>query len=236
MPVCQSCGVEIDEGVERCPLCQIPLGRKTEGGGEAPSPVGSRRAYGEASKPLTRRRLWEIVSLFAGASAAVVLAADFAYSMTVTWARYPLVSIIFLWATGSLLLLLRRHRALLFVAETAALAIFLQALDLLVAGKPWFLTFALPLTVLGCALFGGVAVVAQALRPRVFAILAVVLACASLFVVGLEITIGLYLYGAFRMSWSIVVFGCVAPLVGLLLYIQYRLKATTDGMKKIFHL
>ena len=38
------------------------------------------------------------------------------------------------------------------------------------------------------------------------------------------------------MSWSIVVFGCVAPLVGLLLYIQYRLKATTDGMKKIFHL
>jgi hypothetical protein len=166
----------------------------------------------------------------------VVLAADFAYSMTVTWARYPLVSIIFLWVAGSLLLLLHRHGLLLLLAETVALAVFLQALDLLIPREPWFLTLALPITVLFGALIGGVSAVVRALRHRVFAILAVVLVSAGLFVVGLEITINLYLSGAFRLSWSLVVFGCVAPLVGLLLYVQYRLKATSDDMRKIFHL
>jgi hypothetical protein len=39
-----------------------------------------------------------------------------------------------------------------------------------------------------------------------------------------------------RLSWSLVVFGCVMPLVGLLLYVQYRLKATRDDIRKIFHM
>jgi len=236
MPICQNCGVEIDEGLERCPLCRVPLGREAEQGEEAPPPPGDVLSPVEVSKPLTLLRLWEIVSLLAGTSAVVVFVADFSYSMTVTWARYPLVSIIFLWAAGSLLLLLHQHGLLLLVAETVLLAIFLQAIDLLLPTDPWFLTLALPLTVLAGALIGGVSALARALRPRVFAILAVVLVCAGLFLVGLEITISLYLSGAFRLSWSLVVFGCVAPLVGLLLYVQYRLKVTSDDLGKIFHL
>ena len=39
-----------------------------------------------------------------------------------------------------------------------------------------------------------------------------------------------------RLSWPLLVFGCAVPLVGLLLYIQYRLKVTSDDVGKIFHL
>jgi hypothetical protein len=236
MPICQNCGVEIDEGLERCPLCRAPLGLEAEQVEEGPPPPGSGRPYDEASNPLNRLRLWEILSLFAGTSAAVVLIADFAYSMTVTWARYPLVSIIFLWAAGSLLFLLRRHRLLLLVAETVAMAAFLQTLDLLEPRGPWFLTLALPLTVLAGTLVGGVSAVMRALRQRVFAILAVALLSAGLFVVGLETVISLNFSGSFRLSWSLVVLGCAVPLVGLLFYVQYRLKATSDDIRKLFHL
>jgi hypothetical protein len=55
-------------------------------------------------------------------------------------------------------------------------------------------------------------------------------------VLGLEAMTNIHYTGAFRLSWSLVVFGCVTPLVGLLLYIQYRLKATVKEMRKIFHL
>jgi len=230
------CGVEIDEGLERCPLCLAPLGGEAEQGEEAPPSPGHLVSPVEVSKPFTLFRLWEIASLLAGTSAVVVFVADFAYGMTVTWARYPLVAIIFLWAASSLLLLLHRHRLLLLVAETVLAAIFLQTLDMLLPHKPWFLTLALPLTVLTGTFIGGVSALARALRPRVFTILAVVLVCAGLFLLGLETVISLHFSGAFRLSWSLVVFGCVAPLVGLLLYIQYRLKITSDDLGKIFHL
>mgnify|MGYP001152957672 CR=1 FL=1 len=76
----------------------------------------------------------------------------------------------------------------------------------------------------------------RALRPRVFAILAVVLVCAGLFLLGLETVVSLYLSGAFRLSWSLLILGCITPLVGLALYFQYRLKITSDDLGKIFHL
>jgi hypothetical protein len=234
MIVCRNCGVQIDEAAASCPLCRAPL-QEGEPEGETTPPASGATPAGR-SAPLTRRRLWEIWSLFAGTGAAVVLVADFAYSMTVTWARYPLVSIAFLWATASLLLFLRRRRLLLLAAGTAALALFLLALDLLTPGRPWALTLALPLTVLAGALAALVSAVAQAWRARFFAMLAAVLAGAGLFVPGLEAVVNLYSSGEFRLSWSLVVFGCLLPLVGLLLYVQYRLKATRDDIRRIFHM
>jgi len=236
MPICANCGVEIEEGLKRCPLCLSLLGGERENMVEesprariAPPPAGQ-------AGPLTLLRLWEIVSLFAAISAVVVFAADFAYSMCVTWARYPLASIVFLWAAGSLLILIRTHKLLLLTAETALSAIFLQVLDLLMPEDPWFFPLALPITVVTGALVGGVAVVARALRRRVFAILAVVLFSVGLLLVGIETVVSLHLSGALRLSWSLLVFGCAVPLVGLLFYIQYRMKITSDELRKIFHL
>ena len=236
MPICRNCGVVIEEGLERCPLCLAPLGRVSEQGERKSPPPGEARPAVQVSRPLTPLRLWEIVSLFAGTSAVVVFVADFVYSMTVTWARYPLAAIIFLWAAGSVLILLRRHRLLLLVTETAALAIFFLALDLLMPGEPWFFSLAFPLTVLAAALTGVISVIARALRHRVFAILAVILMSVGLFLLGMETVLNLYQAGAFRLSWSLLVFGCIVPLVGLLFYIQYRLKVTSNDVKKIFHL
>jgi len=167
---------------------------------------------------------------------AVVLVADFAYSMTVTWARYPLVSILFLWAVASLLLFLRRRRFLLLLAGTGALAAFLLALDLLMPGAPWAPTLALPLTVLAGASAGLISAIAKAWTARFFAMLAVMLGSAGLLVLGLEAAINLHFTGSLRLSWSLVVAGCIVPLVGLLLYVQYRLKATRDDIGKIFHM
>jgi len=236
MPVCRNCGVVIEEGLERCPLCLAPLGRVSEQDERKSPPPGEARSPVEVSKPLTPLRLFEIVSLFAVTSAVVVFVADFVYSMTVTWARYPLAAIIFLWTAGSVLILLRKYRLLLLVTETAALAIFFLALDLLMPGEPWFLSLAFPLTVLAATLIGVISVIARALRHRVFAILAVMLMSVGLFLLGMETVLSLHQTGAFQLSWSLLVFGCTVPLVGLLFYIQYRLKVTSNEVKKIFHL
>jgi hypothetical protein len=236
MPICRNCGVEIDAKLERCPLCLTPPGLEEQAGtGASPPPAGDGPPIKD-SRPFTLLLLWEIVSLLAGTSMVVVFVADFAYSMTVTWSRYPVVSIAFIWAAGSLLLLLRRHRYLLMVAQTAALAIFLLALDLLTPTQPWFLSLALPLAVLAGGLTVGVSLFSRLLRHRVFAILAVALVGNGVFLAALETVIRLHLAEAFRLSWSLLVFGCSVPLVGLLFYVQYRLKVTSDDLRKVFHL
>jgi len=237
MPVCRNCGVQLDEGSARFPLCQASLLEgEVEKREDSTVPEAAGRVSRGHSAPLTRLRLWEIVSLFAGAGAAAVLVADFAYSMSVTWSRYPLVSIAFLWAAASLLLFLRRRGLLLLLAGTGVLASFLLALDLLMPGRPWALALALPLTVLAGAFGGLVSALARAWKDRFFAMLAVVLATAGLFVAALEAVVNLYSSGLLRLSWSLVVLGCIVPLIGLLLYAQYRLKATRDDIRKIFHM
>jgi len=236
MTVCRNCGVEIEEDLELCPLCRAPLrGGVAEQEHDTPPPRTGRPAEGMPIR-LARRRLWEIVSLFAAAAAVVVLVADFANGLSVTWARYPLLSVFYLWSAGSVLIFLRRRRLFLLLAETVAAAMFLLGLDVLLPGEPWFVTLALPLTLLSGALVGGVTALSRALRRRVLAVVAAGLGTAGLFVVGLEAVLNLHFAGSLRLSWSLVVFGCIMPLVGLLFYVQYRLKVTHSDMRKIFHL
>ena len=71
MTVCRNCGVEIEEGLELCPLCRAPLrGEVAEKEHDTPPPQTGRPAEGMPIR-LARRRLWEIVSLFAAAAAVV---------------------------------------------------------------------------------------------------------------------------------------------------------------------
>ena len=77
MPVCRNCGVQLDEGSARCPLCQASLLEgEVEKREDSTVPEAAGRVSRGHSAPLTRLRLWEIVSLFAGAGAAAVLVAD----------------------------------------------------------------------------------------------------------------------------------------------------------------
>jgi hypothetical protein len=234
MLICHNCGVEIDENLDHCPLCRAPLrGEASELELGLPPPTGGPSE--DVARPVARLRIWEIVSLFAGAAAAVVLVADFANGLTVTWARYPILSVFYLWTVCSVLILLRRYRLFLLLAEAGASAVFLLGLDLLAPGEPWFLSLALPLTILAGAILGAVWAAALALRPRVLAILAVVLGAAGTFALGLEGVLNVHLSEGFRLSWSLVVFGCIVPMVGLLFYVQYRLKVTHSDLRKIFH-
>jgi len=125
---------------------------------------------------------------------------------------------------------------LLLVTGKAALAVCLHVLDLLKHLEIWVLPLALPLTVLVGTLIGGISAITRVLQHRVFAILAVIIVSVGLFPAGIETVLSPYPVRAFRLSWSHLVFGCTVPLVGLLFYIQDRLKVSSNEVRKIFHL
>lgn len=125
MPICSHCGVEIEEGHEKCPLCGTPLSGEVEaqweededseprarqsetaqgpGRDHTPeSPEGSysaerREALIEEHDEKVRLLFREVFGFIALAAAVVVAAVDFAFGMDIDWSRYPLASLGYAW-------------------------------------------------------------------------------------------------------------------------------------------
>ncbi|MHC4067591.1 MAG: hypothetical protein ACYSUI_24235 [Planctomycetota bacterium] len=149
MPLCRECGVQIEEHVAVCPLCSTPGGAPTlrSGSRDEPHPI-----VPDAGGGHVRRVMWEIFSLVLATAAAVVVAADLALSRAVTWSVMPLLSVGFLWLTGSAVILLGKRVQLILLSVTVSLLVLLALLDNVTTGGPWFLYLALPITVLAAAL------------------------------------------------------------------------------------
>ena len=144
MPICKNCGVEIEENQALCPLCGLPPGEEPES-----------TEKGEASTPFilsekresTRILVWEIFSFTALSAILIVFVVDFAYGLNITWSRYPLVCLGFIWITFFLILKVKRRIGLLFFLMLINLLLFLFLLDLSMPRGSWFWTLAFPLTI-----------------------------------------------------------------------------------------
>jgi hypothetical protein len=232
MKTCRSCGVEVEEGIDRCPLCRAPL---REGLAGLP-PETNRTVEPEVPASSVRRWLWEVVSLLAVTAIAIVFAIDLASGFDVSWSLYPMAAVAFLWACTTSAIALGRRPMALLAALTAALVAFLFVLQLLTPGRPWFVPLALPLV--------GVAVVVSAVAgaavrwlrlPPLPAIAVVTLGC-GLAAVGAEYVLNRTLVNGAAVSWSLVVLACALSLSLALLLVHKRLKERHADIRRMFHL
>ncbi len=198
MNVCTGCGVEVEEGLARCPLCGTPLG-----GADAPGApeTASARAEPRGAPRAMRRWLLEATTLVAGAGAIVVFAADFAYRMRLTWSVYPLAAIGFLWVSAVVAIVSCPRPLVWLGCQTAALLLFLYGLDMLTGGRPWFVPLALPAAVLAVVLTAATAAAARRRPP--LQVLALALLAAGLYLLGLEQILNRYASRALAPGWSL---------------------------------
>ncbi len=230
MSLCRSCGVEVEEGLARCPLCGTPLGSAdTPGEPKAaprpPEPRGAPRAM--------RRWMLEAATILAGAAATVVFAADFAYRMRLTWSLYPLAAIGFLWVSAVVAIVSCPRPLVWLGCQTAALLAFLYGLDKLTAGPPWFVPLALPAALLAVVLAAATAAIARRRPP--LQVTALALLAAGLYLLGLEQILNRHLSRPFAPGWSLVAFGCIVPVVLVLLFLQRSLRSRPE-LRRLFHM
>jgi hypothetical protein len=234
MPICRECGVQIEDHVAACPLCLTPVGAPTRQSGSiddqdhpiAPDSAGSH----------VRRVVWEVFSLVLATAAAVVAAADFALSHAVTWSVIPLLSVGFLWLTGSAVILLGKRIQLILLSVTVSLLLLLALLDHITTGDPWFLHLAFPITVLAAALISLMVVVVRNADLSTLAVIALSLVAAGLLLVGVDATLHWFLTDRVFVSWSLLTFTCILPPLLLLFYLQHRLRRRDPEIRKRFHL
>lgn len=241
MRICPVCRIETASDGDRCPLCGADLGS----GPHRPEPAGVEEAGSQPSagppRPQETKRgpgrgprlwIWEAETLVAFAGIVVVLAADLAVDFSVSWSVYPMTAIGWGWLSITAGFFLRRWPAAVALAEMGLLLGFLAVLDFIIPGRPWFVPLALPI-----ALFAGVGVGILVLRRNraVLSNYALALTLIGLLLGVIEMAVSRYVTGTVRLSWSILTFGCLLPIVVLLLYLQHRVKHRGEELRKYFH-
>ena len=233
MPICKKCGVEIEEGLQFCPLCKTLLGENIE-------PVETEIIKSETIVPKiirqTKSWIWELVTFLSFAAFIVIFAVDFAYGTNITWSRFPLASIIFIWLTLTLLIRLKRRTYLLIIFETLILMILLWVLDLFITTKPWFFKLALPMVLSLSLLLILTILFVRKNKLSVFGILATCMTSGGFFLLFLDAILHNFRKGKPLISWSVVAFACIIPLIVFLLYFQKRLKKKGIDLQRYFHI
>lgn len=236
MSVCVRCGVDI--GAERiCPLCMTPAGEGlTEAAGRlGPGFTAPSERAGASPAALKRRLLAaEMISFSLCLAAATVALADLALGGGLSWSLYTLAALGAVWLLSCPLLLAKRVRTGAAAAAVAPPALLL-AIDLIAAGRPWFLALGLPIALaveLGAGLASFAAIRSRRRGLNVFAYGLIAAALISSVVDG---AVSYWMTGVLRLGWSVIVLLALLPVSAFLFYAHYRL-ASSATLKRFFHL
>ncbi len=210
---CVKCGVRLQDGVERCPLCQTPVWNP-EGTPAEPSFPDRYPA------PLKSRR-YPVMAFLAALLAAVSLSA-LIYCLTkehgVSWSGYVMLGCALVYFGFLFPFWFKRREPLLFVPIAFLLAGGYLLYICLKSGGRWFLSFAFPVTLLAMALTtASVALFRFGRRRRLLktGILLVVIGCSAMLVELFQCIT----FGGKMFTWSLYPV-CGFSLIGLFLILS----------------
>ena len=144
---CVRCGVKLQDGVKRCPLCQTPVW-DPEPGKEGPSqPDAMPRQHRESALP-------GAVALTVICAAAVIVTLTVCFKLygALRWGGYVVLGLALFYVVAVLPLWFREPRGEIFVPLDHAAAAGYVLYICLKTGGHWFLSFALPVILCSCLL------------------------------------------------------------------------------------
>lgn len=225
MALCTHCGVDIGE-LKTCPLC-----KRLVNGVEPTQPTLA--AFPVSTEK--RVQIFEVVSVSILIAAAAVTIVNLVIDGRLSWAWFPLLSLIFVWVVAALPIIISKKPWLIALIDILGLSAFLFGLDVLTGPGTWFLGLVLPM--IG-GLVVGIAIVlsAYALSKRKgINIIGWILLAAAEFCLSIEAAISFFTSKHIQVFWSSIVASSLVPVALFLFYLHYRVaKAVT--LKKLFHL
>ncbi|MDZ7739890.1 MAG: DUF6320 domain-containing protein [Bacteroidales bacterium] len=227
--ICPNCGVILDEGLEKCPLCEsVPDGKTGVDDERYPSEIL------HLSEKKTRTQLWELSAIIAFSANLICIIVDMVIVKGLNWSLYAVTSITGLWlfitAFTFLLKRLIPLGLLLAVTTLAMLLIF----DMLNPPVTWFMDIGLPVSVTFWILFGLYMVILRKLRWRGFNMLGYILIEISVLCMVIDIFTDLHLRGSILIDWSAITAATLVPLAGILFFMHYRMKRGKN-LRSFFH-
>ena len=178
---CVKCGVRLQDGAERCPLCQTPVWNPDGRILENPT-------YSDAYPEAVKRNRYPIL----GFLTALIVAVDLALLIfclrtyqRVSWSGYVMLGSAVLYAVCFLPLWINKPHPLIFLPISFAAVIGYLLYICLATGGRWFLSFAFPVTMIAAAITTGAVACFRYIRHGklwIIGALLIVIGCSAMLV------------------------------------------------------
>jgi Family of unknown function (DUF6320) len=221
MAICANCGVELDEGIVKCPLC----GRIT-GNSEEQEHLPSNYPSGilHLQKKENRRYLWELSGIIAFSGVAVCTIVDLLINKGLKWSLLSDVSIIASWIILTLFLYTFKRTLILIPGLLITILGALFIIDVVSTGRNWFFSVAFPLTIGAFLVIGLVIFLYRLAHFKGFNVIAMALIAIAGFCIITETFMDKYLQGSVDLRWSLITSISILPVSLILFFYHYRLK------------
>jgi len=232
MRICKECGVELDDDMALCPLCEAPV--VNPGMGKDVILQISKKEIPEVRKKnVLHLILWQITAVLLLSGIAATLIINLSVQGSITWSIYPISICLMVFSYVSLMVL---WRTTIFLQASAAWII--SALVLVMVHwsmeADWPLQLALPIlsavTVIGLL----INFIFPHLKAKGLNVLAIVFVGIAVLCLVIEGVISFYFSKVVELQWSVIVAACLLPVTAAILFMYFRTKNNTD-FQKIFH-
>jgi len=242
MKYCANCGVELDQSMDKCPLCHksaTEKNGKTESQqryfSSVPLDKDGFNAKDEQEKKQNRKLFWELTVLVLFSAAIATFLIDLFTSHQFSWSKYTLIISLVLFINSSLFSFLRHKPIILTGGSFASIAILLLMFDYFGKFNGWGLKLGVPLLLLIYLFVLYIFLLIKYLKEKGINFIALLLSAASVACLGVEVVLDNFIFRKISMGWSVYVLFSTLPVAGILLFVHYRMKKGRE-LKRLFHL
>lgn len=225
MAICKSCGVDLGEGNERCPLCEAEENNRK---------VVSPADVLNISRSENAKQLYELVMVLLFSSFIITIAIDAAFGKGMNWSLLTTTCIGYVSAGITILYFWHNRPYRLIVSGMLATLLLLWLIDLFTGNTGWFRALAGPITFSLFVLAGSVVFLNSLSIYKGLNLIANILVALALFMVLIEYFTDRYINGVFKPQWSIVTAASLTIIAFILIYVHYRLKRGRS-LGRLFH-
>lgn len=230
MALCKTCGVDIGDAAI-CPLCHKPVNSS----GTPDRTMSEPRHLHVPMSNERRLQIFEVISVSILIAAAAVSIVNVVIEGKLSWAWYPLFSLVLVWILSATPIILNKKPWLVVLIDVLGLSVFLFALDVLTGPTVWFFRLALPMM---AGLLVAIVIILLAYtfaKRKGLNIIGWMLLAIAEFCIAIEASILMYTRSPFKLFWSSIVASSLIPVAIFLFYIHYRI-AKSVTLRKLFHL
>ena len=232
MTICKDCGVELDDDMGVCPLCETSA-VNDESRKDAILKINKKDIPEVRKKNVLQLILWQITAVLLLSGIVATLIINLSIQKRITWSIYPISICLMAFSYASLIVLWRTRIFFQVLAAWAISAMVLVMVHWSIAAD-WPLMLALPIlsavSVIGL-LINFILVHLKAKGLNVLSLIFVGIAVLCLLIEGI---ISFYFNKVIQLQWSVIVAACLLPVTAAILFMYYRTKNNSD-FQKIFH-
>ncbi|MCM1101536.1 MAG: DUF3488 domain-containing protein [Clostridium sp.] len=234
MSYCVNCGVELDTGIGKCPLCGTPVINPNELiPKEAAQPFPEKKAVVE---PADRKDLAILLSVFVLATAVTCGLLNVLVFPGVWWSLAVIGACVVLWVGLFPVAIFRKLSVYaVLLLDGLAVALYLYMLAYMIGSHTWYFRLGLPITAMAVVLMEMFALCVKILPCSFLSVSLYLDVAAAVLCIGLEFLIDRYLQGSFSPGWSAVVL-TVCLILGITIITLLSRRKLRGEVRRRLHL